>query len=91
MRAFFDQWYRPSNAILVVAGDFEPAAVQSLVARYFGSLPVAPPARRAPPLATEARLSRVVRETLADHVTLPKIMMVWPSPRLFAPGDAPRR
>ena len=33
VRAFFRQWYRPSNATLVVAGDFDEAQVKSWVER----------------------------------------------------------
>src|SRR5262245_41834045 len=39
VRAFFDKFYRPSNASLVIAGDFDPAAARALVDRYFGWQP----------------------------------------------------
>src|SRR5450755_5066221 len=48
VRAFFDRFYRPSNASLVVAGDFEPAAGRALVEKYFGWIA----ARPAPPRVT---------------------------------------
>jgi predicted Zn-dependent peptidase len=38
VRSFYDTYYVPANAVLVVAGDFEPAAI----ARYFGPLPTRP-------------------------------------------------
>lgn len=37
VRAFHDRWYRPERAVVVVAGDFEPALLEELVARNFGS------------------------------------------------------
>ena len=87
VRAFFDRWYVPQNTSLVVAGDFDSKATRELVASYFGSLAGGPvPGRTAPPPA--APLGGVVRETLEDTVTLPKIIMAWPSPARFAPGDA---
>jgi zinc protease len=33
---FFKRWYRPDNAVLVVAGDLDPAEVFELARRYYG-------------------------------------------------------
>jgi zinc protease len=33
---FFERWYRPDNAILVVAGDLDPERVFALARRYYG-------------------------------------------------------
>ena len=38
-RAFHQRWYRPGNAILVVAGDFETSAIRKMIAENFGSIP----------------------------------------------------
>lgn len=38
-RAFYDRWYRPNNAILVVAGDVTPEQVRTLAEKHFGSIP----------------------------------------------------
>ena len=35
-------FYTPNNAVLVIAGDFETAAMQALVETYFGPLPAGP-------------------------------------------------
>lgn len=46
--AFYDHWYAPNNAVLVVSGDVEPDEVRALAEKYYG--PVArkdvPPRRR---------------------------------------------
>ena len=34
-RAFFNTYYTPSNAVLVIAGDFDPAQVKDWVEKYF--------------------------------------------------------
>jgi predicted Zn-dependent peptidase len=88
VQAFFAQWYVPANMSLVVAGDFDAKEVRVLIERYFGAIPKgpAPPARAKP--ATPAKLEQVVRETMEDNVTLPKVVMAWPSPAAFASGDA---
>ena len=42
VRSFFDLYYRPNNAILVVAGDVEAAEVFAQAERLFGGIPSAP-------------------------------------------------
>ena len=39
VKAFFDLYYAPNNATLVVAGDFETAAAKKLITDYFGGIP----------------------------------------------------
>jgi predicted Zn-dependent peptidase len=87
VRAFFERFYRPSNASLVVAGDFEPAVARALVERYFGWQPrLEPPPR--PDRPAPARLDAEVAITLTDRVQLPRVRLAWHTPALFAPGDA---
>ncbi|MGB0680401.1 MAG: M16 family metallopeptidase, partial [Polyangiales bacterium] len=38
VQAFFRQYYLPNNAVLSIAGDFEPQAAMALVKRYFGAI-----------------------------------------------------
>lgn len=37
---FYDRWYAPNNAVLVVVGDVDMAEVLPLAEKYYGSLPV---------------------------------------------------
>jgi zinc protease len=39
VRRFFHTFYAPNNAVLCVSGDFSPAQVRSLVAKYFSKIP----------------------------------------------------
>lgn len=39
LRAFYDQWYRADNMLVVVVGDFDPAAVETQLRERFASLP----------------------------------------------------
>ncbi|MFB6813190.1 M16 family metallopeptidase [Streptomyces sp. NPDC056347] len=41
-RAFFRTHYAPSNAVLAVVGDIDPAQTRAWVEKYFGSLPDCP-------------------------------------------------
>jgi zinc protease len=52
VRAFFAERYTPSNARLVVAGDFEPRATRVLVESYFSG--IQSPPRPAAPRCTDA-------------------------------------
>ena len=87
VRAFFESFYRPSNASLVIAGDFDPAAARALVEKYFGWQPKRPRPTRAPAPAAPV-LERDVQIAMTDRVQLPRLRLTWHSPALFAPGDA---
>jgi zinc protease len=39
VRAFFQRWYVPSNAAIVVAGDVDVEQVRALAEKYYGSIP----------------------------------------------------
>ena len=51
LQAFYRTYYQPDNAVLLVAGKFEPATALELIARYFGPIPK--PARVLPALYTK--------------------------------------
>lgn len=86
VKAFFESWYTPNNAHLAICGDFDPAEVKALVAKYFGDLPRGPEAH--PVLQATASLGaeKVVRQE--SHVPLDKVWIVWLTPPMFADGDA---
>src|SRR6202142_529819 len=91
VKQFFETWYDPSNASLVVAGDFDGAKARVLIDNWFGGLashgkPVDP---GAPGFTDEkSTLTSVVRQTVPDNVELTKVTLAWQSPRHFGPGDA---
>jgi zinc protease len=39
LKAFWDKWYAPNNAVLVIAGDVDPAATLASVRAHFESIP----------------------------------------------------
>jgi predicted Zn-dependent peptidase len=65
VRAFYDTYYVPANAVLVVAGDFDAAQVRAWIEKYFGPIPARPrppvPDVAEPPQQAEKRASRVDR------------------------------
>ena len=86
VKAFFRQYYVPSNAVLSISGDFSPAAARALVDQYFAWMPKRP----VPPHATPrpARLPKPVRVRLTDAVQLPRVILAWHSPAAYDDGDA---
>ena len=38
VRSFYEQWYGPNNATMVIAGDISPRAVKKMVEKYFGEI-----------------------------------------------------
>jgi predicted Zn-dependent peptidase len=88
VKQFFDAWYDPSNASMVIAGDFDPRAAKDLVERWFGTIPTRGRPTAAPPPPTTTTLTSIVRKTVPDDVELAKVTLAWQSPRHFAPGDA---
>ena len=86
VREFFRKYYAPQNASLVIAGDITSADARKKVEYWFGDVKPGKSADpiEVPPLA----LPGVVKETLTDDVQLPRLSLVWPTPALYAPGDA---
>ncbi len=88
VKGFFQRWYLPNNAALVVCGDFDPRTARSLIAHYFDDVPAGPEPVPAPaPAQVRFDGERVV--VLNDEkAAFERVYMVWPSPALYAPGDA---
>jgi zinc protease len=61
---FFAQHYVPNNAVLVLAGDFEPARARALVEKYFGPLKRGPEPSAAFP--AEAEQTEAVYKEVSD-------------------------
>jgi zinc protease len=86
VQSFFRRFYVPSNASLVVAGDFAPAQARQWIERYFGWIPTAPAPTHA--AAAPITLPQPKARTITDRVQLPQIRYVYHSPAAYQPGDA---
>jgi len=77
VRAFFDLYYAPNNAILVITGDFRPATARQLVRDYFGGIP----SGKAPPAvscASQAATGTERVQRLPDaNATLPAVLSAY--------------
>jgi len=86
VKAFFRTWYLPNNATLVVAGDIDPKRARELVTAYFG--PIARGKDAKPKKAPmSVALDHEKRLKVEAEVELPRVIITWPTPPQYAPGD----
>jgi len=78
VKEWFNTYYGPSNAVLTVAGDVDPATVRKKVEQYFGEIPPGPPV--AHQRVWEAKMSGTHRAVLEDRVPQARIYQVWNMP-----------
>ena len=71
VKSFFDLYYAPNNATLVVAGDFEPAEAKALITQYFEAIPRG---AEPPPVICQASFNTG------------KVRRPWPDPKATLPG-----
>jgi zinc protease len=83
--AFLTRYYHPGNASLAIAGDITVDDAFRMAGELFGPIPAGEPVPRVRAALPPARR---VRRVIEDRVELPRLYLAWPSPALFAPGDA---
>jgi zinc protease len=86
LRAWYQQWYAPNNALMVVVGDVNPEEIHSLVETHFGSiqpsvLPVVKP---------QSEISPLGKQTVEVNIPaqLPWLGMAYPVPCLKENPDS---
>ena len=84
LRAWYERWYAPSNATLVVVGDVDAQQMLALAQKHFGPLAAQPP----PPMrrAGEPKPKGTTRVTVRVPARQPYLMMGYKTPVV---GDAP--
>lgn len=85
VRAFFENYYVPANAVLALVGDFSMRLAKAQIEQYFGKIPAG--TRAATPTAVQP-VSKAAYLQKEDDVPLPRIYLAWHSPALYADGDA---
>jgi zinc protease len=66
LRAFYETYYQPDNAVLIVAGKFDPEKTLGTIAKYFGAIPQ--PTRALPRLYTSEPVQDGERSTVVRRV-----------------------
>jgi zinc protease len=85
LKAFHDKWYTPSNAILVVVGDVDPAATLAEIKTLYAAIPSHP----LPP-RPEIQLQTMKSDTFTLESNLPYVLgfIAWRMPGTDSPDWA---
>jgi len=88
VRQFHGNYYRPDNAVLIVAGAFDPVQLDRWVEHYFGSIrsPREPVPRV--DVAEPRRVKDEQHQLVGKNVPLPAAMLIWQAPKAASPDAA---
>jgi zinc protease len=78
--AFFTAHYAPNNAVLTIAGDFDPERAMALVEKHFGPIAPNPAIPPAPPTDLDPIIGHEVRELVPDRVPLARVYAAYRMP-----------
>jgi zinc protease len=78
VKEWFGTYYGAANAVLVVAGDVDPADVRARVEKYFGDIPAGPPTTRQEQWVAKRTGSQ--RGLMYDRVPQARVYKVWNVP-----------
>ena len=88
VRGFYERYYGPQNATLVIAGDFQLEAARTLVETYFGEIAAGPAVTpREPAPGVVAETVRLMHED--NFAQMPMLTMAWPTVELYHPDSYP--
>jgi zinc protease len=77
---FFSTYYTPDNAVLSIAGDFDPTDARRLISEYFGPIPRGKGAPPLAPMNLPPVFGKRLREVVHDDVSLPRLFTAFRSP-----------
>jgi zinc protease len=80
IKQFFAAYYRPNNAVLSIAGDFDRDEAIAMVERHFGSIPAGPTPPALPAMSVSPVFGQWKREVVPDSVMLPRLFLAFRSP-----------
>lgn len=76
---FFEKYYGPNNAVLVVAGDIDPEETKEMIEDYFGPIPKGPEVERVN--IVEEPITEAMVDTAYDaNIQIPLIALVYRTP-----------
>ena len=76
--AYYKTYYAPNNAVLIVVGDFDPAAALNLIRKSYGSIAASPPP---PPVSTVEPPQQGLKTVLVrKEAQAPSFQVVWHAP-----------
>lgn len=78
---FYNKWYMPNNAVLVVAGDFEKASTKKMIKEYFEPIPARTLTKRVKIVEPERTQEKRVKE-YDTNIQLPAILLAHKTPSM---------
>ena len=82
VQEWFQTYYGPSNAVLVLAGDIDLKTAKEKVEKYFGEIPPGPPVTHQQ--VWIAKRTGTHREVTQERVPLSRVYMLWNVPQFGA-------
>jgi predicted Zn-dependent peptidase len=79
VRAFYEKFYTPANAVLSIAGDIEVDRTLKLIEKYFGSIPSLP--NGLVKKFEEENLKGETRAEIYDNIQLPGVFIAYRVPK----------
>jgi len=86
VKEFFATWYTPDNAVLTIAGDFDPAEARTLVEKYFGTIPRGSTKPALPSFELPPTFGTTLKQVVPDDVVLPRVFLAFRVPSFGGDG-----
>jgi predicted Zn-dependent peptidase len=86
VKEFFSSYYAPNNAVLTVAGDFDPASALAMIEKHFGPIPANPAIPEPPSVTLDRIIGTERRLEVPDQVPLPRIYAAYRMPTFGSDG-----
>lgn len=83
-KEFYRTFYVPNNAVLSIAGDFDPVKTKAIIAKYFGSIPKGTKAIPRPTIV-EPEMTQEFRDVVYDNIQLPAVVHGYRMPAQGTP------
>ncbi|WJG11315.1 pitrilysin family protein [Aliiglaciecola sp. LCG003] len=87
LKAFFQRWYGPNNAVLTIGGDIDQIKTLQWINKYFSTIPSGPEVKDA--LKQPVILNQDRYLTLEDEVYLPLLQLTFPTVYVRHQDEAP--
>lgn len=84
VKAFYEEYYGPNNATLVVAGDIDPESIKPLIEKYFAEIkPHGNPEKLEPEAVVLEKTKKLFHED--NFAKAAQLTMVWPTVEEYHP------
>lgn len=87
LKAFFQRWYGPNNAVLTIGGDIDVEQTLTWVKKYFGAIPRGPEVKNLEKSLVQLNETRYL--THEDDVYLPLVQIAYPTVYVRHEDEAP--